>query len=369
MATTFLESGTDATQDTSFFASTAGSPTSATDQVHTGKRSLKLSIAGGGFASAISPNGVCPAAGTRMSLWFRTSRLPASGTYQFMEASTNGGASDVIALRLGSTGKIDIDTGGGTVLGAGTIAISANTWTRVCLAFTITNTTTFTARLFINGVLAASAVNSGTLLSAASSVLALSIFDPTNAVSLWYDDIYIDDSSSLTDTGDIRVTAKRPNANGTTNGFSTQIGAGGSGYGTGHSPQVNEQPLSVTNGWSMIGAGSAVTEEYNVENASTGDVFITSLPIVDFMGWVYAKAALAETGQIVVDSAASNISLTSTNTMFIKAAGKTTYPAGTGTDIGIVTDTTVTTVSLYECGILMAYKFPAGLLTITGAGT
>ncbi|WP_323162301.1 hypothetical protein, partial [Pseudomonas fluorescens] len=80
----------------------------------------------------------------------------------------------------------------------------------------------------------------------------------------------VDDSSALTDPGNIWVAAKRPNANGTTNGFTTQIGSGGSGYGSGHSPQVNERALSTTNGWSMVGAGAAVTEEYNIESKSTG---------------------------------------------------------------------------------------------------
>src|SRR5258705_56447 len=81
----------------------------------------------------------------------------------------------------------------------------------------------------------------------------------------------------------------------------------GTGHGTGHSPQVNEQPLSTTNGWSKIGAGSAVTEEYNVENRATGDVNINVTFIVGVMGWVYASSLIAETGQIVVDGTATAI--------------------------------------------------------------
>ena len=67
--------------------------------------------------------------------------------------------------------------------------------------------------------------------------------------------ISIIEQTSL-DPGAILVTAKRPFTNGTTeDGFTTQIGASGSGYGSGHTPQVNERPLSQTNGWSVIGAG------------------------------------------------------------------------------------------------------------------
>ena len=169
-----------------------------------------------------------------------------------------------------------------------------------------------------------------------------------------YSDHYIDNSNALTDPGNIWVTAKRPNANGTTNDFVTQIGIAGSGYGTGHSPQVNERALSTTNGWSIV-AVAATTEEYNIESAGTGDIDITGATIVDYVGWVYTSALISETGSIIVNNATSNISITSTNTMFTAVAGSTTYPAGTGTDIGEITSATATTVSLYECGIMIAY--------------
>jgi hypothetical protein len=168
-------------------------------------------------------------------------------------------------------------------------------------------------------------------------------------------DFYIDNSSSLTDTGNIWVTAKRPVANGTTNGFSTQIGSGGSGYGTGHSPQVNERPLSTTNGWSMVGAGSAVTEEYNIEGKSVGDIDISTATIIDWLGWVSIKALAGETGNVIIDGASVAQAITTTATLYTKIKGSATYPAGTGADIGFQTTTALTTVSLYECGVIVAY--------------
>jgi hypothetical protein len=105
----------------------------------------------------------------------------------------------------------------------------------------------------------------------------------------------------------------------------------------------------------MVGAGSAVTEEYNVENVSTGDIDLTGATLFDWMGWVFAKSLASETASIVVGGTSSNIALTSTATAFMAAKGSATYPAGTGTDIGLVTSTTVTTVSLYECGVQIAY--------------
>jgi hypothetical protein len=173
----------------------------------------------------------------------------------------------------------------------------------------------------------------------------------------YFSDIYVDNSTALTDPGDIRVTAKRPNANGTTNGWLVQIGSGGSGYGTGHSPQVNERALSTTNGWST--ALLSTTEEYSIENAATGDADLTGAAIVDFTGWVYAKASTAVTAQMILAGSNSNVSLTTTNTMFTKAAGSTTYPAGS-TDIGMISSGSAGTDSLYECGILVAYIPSAG---------
>ena len=168
-------------------------------------------------------------------------------------------------------------------------------------------------------------------------------------------DHYVDNSSSLTDTGNIWVTAKRPVSNGTTNGFTTQIGSGGSSYGSGHSPQVNERPLSTTNGWSMVGAGSAVTEEYNIEAKNVGDIDLSKATIVDWLGWVSASSLAGETGNIILGGSSVAQAITSTATLYTAIKGSATYPAGTGTDIGFQTTTALTTVSLYECGVVVAY--------------
>ena len=246
--------------------------------------------------------------------------------------------------------------------------LAINTWYRISFSYYITNTTTFQGKIYINGILDSTA-NAGTLTRTGSDnfVLGLASGGRGNNINYYFDDIYVAtggaSSSSQPDPGNILVTAKRPNANGTTNNFNTQIGSGGSGYGSGHSPQVNEQPLNTANGWSIIGAGSAVTEEYNVENAATGDVNITGVTIVDYVGWLYTNAVLSETAKMIVNGVSTNISIpANANTMFQVAAGSTTYPAGSGSDIGETTDTTVTTVSLYECGIIIAYTPSTGSL-------
>lgn len=372
MATTFLDAGTDQTQDTltfypnQFFGGT-GSASSATDQVHTGTRSLKLICTDASSPCYVATaDGACADAGTRTSAYIRLSGLPAATDTAILGVAQAGFGSTPIAIAVTSGGKLRLyQNDDATAVGAaGATTVSAGTWFRLAWCWVITTTTNWSCKVYINGVLEFTRTNADATLVLTGT----SQFMPTvdhcgggtrEALTVWYDDLYVDNSSALTDPGNILVTAKRPFANGTTNGFTTQIGAGGSGYGSGHAPQVNEQPLSQTNGWAMIGAGSAVTEEYNVEGLTVGDVNLTGASIVDWMGWVFAKALTSETGNIVVGSTQTNIALTSTPTLFLTAKGSTTYPAGTGTDIGIITATTVTTVSLYECGVIVAYQVVA----------
>ncbi len=357
-----MDAGSDSTQDLSFWTSTSGTAVSDSGQSYTGPRSIELSTGAGNTLAFAAKIGILADAGRRMSVRFRFDTLPTS-TAGIITAFQVDNATQNFSINISAAGLLSVAPVGATSA-TGSTTLSVNTWYRICVSYYITNATTYQIKLYLNGTLEATA-NAGTMTSISTSTLQLRHGTAWGAnKNTWYDDIFVDDgasSSAQPDTGDIRVTSKRPNANGTTNGWTTQIGSGGSGYGTGHSPQVNEQPLSQTNGWSIL-FGNAVVEEYNVENSATGDVNISSgITIVDVMGWVFAKcSASAETGQIVVNGAASNISLTATPTNFMAFTGSATYPAGTGTDIGIVTAaTSALTDSLYECGIVVAYTVNA----------
>lgn len=356
----------DATQDGSFFAGLnafGGTVTYDSTQFHDGTGSIKCNItAGGQWASPYTPDGDVADAGSCISAWYRFSTVSPASLTNFMLTLTSNNGSGRMGLGLNTNGTILFCNVGSSTVSGSTVLL-ANTWYRICMSYTNVSTSTWAAKVYINGVLEINANH--TLQGNASGVGGVCVSFGQNATSvggmgssavstIWVDSIYVDNRSDLTDCGNISVTAKRPFSNGTTNGFTTQIGSGGSGYGSGHAPQVNERPLSTTNGWSMVGAGSAVTEEYTIESSSAGDVDISTATIKDFMGWVYAKSATSETGSIIVAGSNSNISLTSTNTMFTKAAGSSTYPS-TGAAIGIITSTTLTTVSLYECGVLVAY--------------
>lgn len=373
MATTqFVEPGTDATQDFSFFAGHDASVTSDTTQFHAGGRSMKCANTGTG-SGAFTADGVALPAGTLQSAWYYLSTNAPASVCLLMAVETSGNGSMVLGLGMNTNGTLRFG-GRGTTQTNGTTVLPANTWVRLSWSYVITSVSVWSCKVYINGTLELNLTQTlGNLGLATPTCATFGIgnssqngFNSPPTMNVWVDSIYMDNRTDLTDCGAVDVTAKRPFSNGTTNGFTTQIGSGGSGYGSGHTPQVNERPLSVTNGWSMIGAGSAVTEEYSIEGLSVGDVDLTGATIVDYMGWVYASALASETASIIVGGTSSNISLTSTNTMFKKAKGSTTYPAG-GTDIGIVTTTALTTVSLYESGIMVAYTPAVAPATTIGA--
>lgn len=373
MATTFLEPGGDATGNVAltsaggFWGAITGTPTAATDFVH-GTHNFSIKCAPSQNQIFRPPLGVIADSGSRISFWIYLNALPSSAT-AIIARTRDVSTSPVNNIQITTAGVIQLTDGTPTILGSGP-TLSTGQWYRVSLAYTIASTTVNRFELFVNGTSAVSVTNATLARAGTTNILFGNI--STNTIDIRYSDFYIDTSSSLTDPGNIWVSAKRPFSNGTTNGFTTQIGAGGSGYGSGHAPQVNEVPLSTTNGWSMIGAGGAVTEEYTIEGQSVGFVSTAGGTIIDFEGWVDASSVTSETASIIVAGSTSNISLTSTDTVFTKIAGSSTYPVG-GTDIGIVTGTTLTTVGLYECGIMVAF-IPAAtttgpnLLSLLGAG-
>ncbi len=355
--TTFLESGSDATQDLSFYNTVNVGSTSATDQSHTGPRSVKSSTGAGpanGFVR--TPAAILADSGSQISVWFRYDTAPAAAS-AFVSAQSVAGAG-IFNVGLNTNGTLILTPVGITGV-SGTTVLAANTWYRISLSYYITNTTTWAAKVYINGGQEIS-MNVGTLAVVNASLVQFGYNLGAGANrNSWVDDIYVAtggaSSASQPDTGDIRVTAKRPFANGTLNEWTTQIGSGGSGYGSGHAPQVNERPLSTTNGWSIQNVAKKV-EEYTIESSDQGDVNITGFPIVDYTGWVLKKTSATTTGNIIVNGVATGITVgTFYATTTQKAAGSTVYPTG-GAAVGMDTNTVNQLFSLAETGILIAYR-------------
>lgn len=359
MATLWMEPGGDASFDTATTL-TAFTPASATLASPFGTLNVVTDFVHGAHvkslqAPAIGVNGleVRTLGDTgRTSVYFYLTALPA-GTANLLKF-TNSAASVVFRLRITSAGVLQLWEATAQI-GSNGSTLSTGVWYRLSVCWNLTSTSVNELRVYKDGGTADISVSNATLTRVGTTRCRIGNSD-ADTLDCRLSDMYFDDSSSPNDVAtDLWVTAKRPNANGSVNGFTTQVGSGGSGYGSGHSPQVNERPSSLTNGWSMVGAGSAVTEEYSVEPAATGDIDISGAAIIDYMGWVFAKSVAAETAQIVVGGTATNISLPfSTQQTFMQAKGSTSYPAG-GTDIGIITATDLTTVSLYECGLMVAY--------------
>lgn len=382
MATTkFIESGTDATQDFTFYqrlVQTTGTVTSDSTQSEDGPRSIKANVTtSGGTAHAATPNSTVQDAGALISCWIRISTAsPATAGAIIIVTGVNDGTG-ILALGLNTNGTLQLG-GRGTTAKNGSTVLSANTWYRISLGYIITSSTSWSAVAYINGVSEVSTSNTdGTLTATGSSGCSFGMsssvigsFGTPPVMTVWVDSIYIDNRTDKSDCGNVHVTAKRPNANGTSNQFTTQIGSGGSGYGSGHSPQVNEQPLNTANGWSLSNTTKS-TEEYNIESASTGDVDISTATLVDYMGWIYTSVNSTSDSpvhHIVLNNVATSITESTSNTMFTVAAGSSSYPAGSGTDIGMDAQYTTNahTTSLYECGVVFAYT-PATTTTSTSS--
>lgn len=361
---TFAEPGTDGTHDLTLYAgSHNGNINSSSDCTvsHTGPCSLKLVFNASG-AFSYCPDG-CAGNNGRLSYWFRFNQLPSANAATM---SLIGSGTQVLIINYTAAGHLTLSPVGVTAV-TGTTVLSANTWYRIGVSWTITNSTTFKFQMYINGNPEIS-VSSGTLTNATVLELRESLSASAGSGAIvWYDDIYADNVSDYSDTGNVFVTAKRPVSNGSSNQFTTQVGSGGSGYGTGHSPQVNEQPASSTNGWS-ISTTTVKTEEYTVEGASVGDLNITGHTILGVMGWIYTDVASTSNSpvqHIIVGGVSTAVTLTTSPKTFIGVTSSTSYPAG-GTDIGMDSQftTTATLASLFECGIVIAYS-PA----LTGSAT
>ncbi len=356
MTTTFLEPGGSATYDKTLWSATGANITIVSDFVHGQPRSIRATNTGANHARK---SGICADAGTRVSFWFYVVALPGAGgsasIFRVADSSTNV----VYSVQLLDTGAMQIRDNSANVLGSWTsTSLSVATWYRISFAYTVTNATTNEFRGWLDSVLGISLSNV-TLTHTVSEQIRLSANNASADVR--FSDIYVDDSNSLIDPGDIRVTAKLPFADGTAVEWTTQIGSGNSGYGSGHADEVNERALSETNGWS-ISTTTKKTEEYSVEGVSVGDVDLTGKIIVDYMGWVRAKNASASdtpVSNIIVGGTASAITLTTSYATYMKAKTGTTYPAGS-TDIGIDGQYTTTPHlwSLAEAGLAFAYLIP-----------
>lgn len=368
MATTiWMEPGGAATKDFSFFTGTLvneGTIQYSTQPVANSISSLKISTGTtNGDNQLFYIDNVLADAGRRISFYFRFNGTPnLANTYyltDFIDINQNTQNATLYMLGLGSTNNLVLmsnndPTSLAQVLGTSSITLAQNTDYQISLAYKITSGTVNTFTVFLNGSQVISSTNAH-LNSVTSGELSMGAFQvgPGTFVNYYFSHFFIDNGTANS-LGPVHITAKLPFANGNTNGFTTSGTA--SSYGSGNARYVNYRPLQTTTAnVSKVGAGAAITEEYNIEGASIGDIDISQGTIVDNMGWLYAKSATTQTDEIIVNGGTSSIALTSTPTLFTKITSQNTYPAGTGADIGVITNTALTTTTLYDAGVLVAY--------------
>lgn len=355
MTWTFTDPGADSTYGLEKWSVVNGVPTVGTDFLRgTHTKCIKFPV--NSQANLLSPNGVVADAGSRIVFGIYINALPSTARTIFLVRTA--AAASVWSLGITAAGVMQL-TGTGQI-GSDGATLAVGQYYQITIANTITSTVVNRFEVFVHNAAGVAmtgiSVTNGTLPTTGQSNIRLGCVVADTTFDFRYSDIGADDSNSLADIAPlVYITPKRPFANGTLNQLTTQIGAGGSGYGSGRSPQVNELPLSTTNGWSRAGTGGPWTEEYTVEGLAVGAVNLTGLTLLGSRAWVYAKAAASITGQIVADGVSSNISLTTTNTMFTAPIAGTAFPSGAAA-VGIVTDTSANLVSLFECGVDIAYN-------------
>lgn len=343
----WTEPGTDATQDTSLFDATSGTADSqAAPSGATGPRALRLTQ-----LSTARKNGILAQDNRRISYRLRMSSLESVLVYT--SKALRASDSEVVwALGLAGGNVLTLFNNSGTQIGNTGSTLVAGTWYRISITWDITSNSVNVLKVFLDGVLDITATNVDLLSILEAGDIQLLGCSGGGGDS-FYRDIYDDDGSGLDDVGDVKTTAKRPVSNGAANQFNTQIGSGGSGYGSGRSPQVNERPLSETNGWRDTLTGAEI-EAFTLEGTSVGDVDVTGVTILGHMGWVRAKVSSASVAAKLIDNGTEyDVTLTTSPATYFQAVTSSSYPSNSN-GIGLKASTTANT-DLYECGTIIAY--------------
>ncbi len=372
----FIEPGGDAmgqTDDFPLYSSKAGNPSVLSDIVHGNHNSSTKFFPNS--TNYLTTSNYIYNIGARVSFYIYISTLP-SATSEIAEISSSASATTAY-LQLTSAGVLQL--WGSAQMGSNGSTLSTGTWYRISIAYNIKTTTVNEFRVFVDGVQDITSSNQA-ILNAIPRRFIIGNIDGNANLNFRFSDLYIDDSFSLTDMGDVWVTSKRPISNGSSNTFITQLGSGGSGIGTGHTPQINERPISSVNGWSVSSGVGLATELYNVQDSSSGDINISNNPILGYAGWLYGAGSATPGDQdhkLIVNGKYVQIG---TLSYHYQAFTGNTYPSNTNNDIGIQIGSfsTPSVAAVLEAGIIVAYKneqLPSVLsissrnLTLLGIGT
>lgn len=355
MAIVFLEPGGDATFDNARSTVNNGlwNSVNSTVSVQTDfvpdwhLRSLKASPNAFTYVNTVIDTG--PGRTIRISFYFYLVSLPsASANILYFNSSFT-------SIRISSGGLIGLLTNG-SLVSEYSSALSTGVWYRLSISYHLRSNYNIYA-VYLDGNEIIREENSFSPPATFDTSFDIGNRSGNLTLDFRFTDIYVDQINSLdvSDVGNVKICAKRPYSNGSTNDLDTQIGASGSGYGTGHSSQVNERVISISNGWSKVVSGSSVSELYNIEGISVGDIDITKKQIIGILGWCSMSSTVATTANIVINNNNYLKNITTSNSVYTQVVDIGTYLNNSGSDIGIVTSSTAATFSLYELGVIIAY--------------
>ncbi|OGK19092.1 hypothetical protein A2799_04835 [Candidatus Roizmanbacteria bacterium RIFCSPHIGHO2_01_FULL_39_24] len=355
VATKFMETP-DATNFTTldtgkqFWSSSTGTVTYDTTQKKSGRGSWK-SASGAGNASAylqktgIMPNGASQ--GGRVTAYFRLDSLIGTTTTILRV----GSAGAWVGVEVTPAGVLRVWTDAQTVSGS-TLSTGGSNWYRLTLAYILNASSQVTdAKLFLDGTQDISLTGDTEAINNDLNVGWTSA--PGASEILNFHHVYVDDSTALTDTGDIRVTAKLANSE-TNTAFDTAIGNARS---TTDYNNINERPISETNGWRDATANNpGAIENYGIQNAATGDVDISGNTLVARTAWVWAKKGTGTTTtgpSLYNNGTAVSITLTTTSTMFTDIVDSASYPSNSQA-VGMQAINGGADTFFYEGGMMVA---------------
>jgi hypothetical protein len=350
----WAEPGSSPTETLGLFTSSSGTVTSDGSVTILGQRTILGDSGGGaGVAAYVQRNGVLGANG-RLTFRLKFSALPSADCGILDTLSSANGFQFRIFLR--STGVLRL-VGNSTTLATGSTVLSVNTEYRLTLCWTIASTSVNESRIYIDDAASPECTASNATLPAASSDRFRCGWTQTNVGGsnklINVAQFYMDDGSTLDNTGDVRVTAKLPAAAHTQDVAWTTFGTGA----------INERPINQANRRILTGAGDTGLELYHVQARSVGDVDLTGATVVGFYGWVQAgrsSGGYVGTDRLVSSGVSTTVALTTSGTAYQETPQTTsTYP----TTIGMQRTVADTPDALfYEAGVVVVYTPGSGAL-------
>lgn len=314
MASSTWKELTEGTRGLECFSTTSGTITVDSSVVYTGRqRSLKLNTGNPAVtALARTAAGVLTDAGNRICGHFRyeTAFAAASNICTF----ENSSSTTVLGLRINTSNQLILITGGPTTLGTGTTTLTTGTFHRVSIAYTITSTTVYSVRVYLDGnsTPEISVTNGTTLTGIGITTIAVNLQSTAGTDRiLYWSDIYADNGNDLSMIEDINLNYKGPDeANATS--FDTTGGTGA----------VNERPISETN-YKQHAATTDVAQNWTLQTAAEGDLDISTKTIVAYTGFAWAKRGSITACTHRASAAGNTANPTTTDTITIPSSTAT----------------------------------------------